>query len=88
MVSCQKGPTRRAYAWPIGPFWQDTLDIRWQVIISNNDGIYYRGKYMYATFDLDDLARVYNCLAILHFKKLFFDKKLFHLGSNLTDFCS
>ena len=27
MVSCQKGPTRHAYAWPIGPFWQDTLDI-------------------------------------------------------------
>ena len=27
-VSCQKGPTRHAYAWQIGPFWQDTLDIR------------------------------------------------------------
>ena len=27
-VSCQKGPTRHAYAWRIGPFWQDTLDIR------------------------------------------------------------
>ena len=26
-VSCQKGPTRHAYAWQIGPFWQDTLDI-------------------------------------------------------------
>ena len=26
-VSCQKGPTRHAYAWPIGPFWQDTLDL-------------------------------------------------------------
>ena len=24
-VSCQKGPTRHAYAWQIGPFWQDTL---------------------------------------------------------------
>ena len=23
----QKGPTRHAYAWQIGPFWQDTLDI-------------------------------------------------------------
>ena len=22
-VSCQKGPTRHAYAWQIGPFWQD-----------------------------------------------------------------
>ena len=26
MVSYQKGPTRHAYAWQIGPFWQDTLD--------------------------------------------------------------
>ena len=25
MVSLQKGPTRHAYAWQIGPFWQDTL---------------------------------------------------------------
>ena len=25
MVSCQKGPTHQAYAWQIGPFWQDTL---------------------------------------------------------------
>ena len=23
-----KGPTCRAYAWQIGPFWQDTLDVR------------------------------------------------------------
>ena len=27
-VSCQKGPTRHAYAWQIGPFWQDTLNLR------------------------------------------------------------
>ena len=27
MVSCQKGPTRHAYAWQIGPFWQDALDV-------------------------------------------------------------
>ena len=27
-VSCQKGPTRHACAWQIGPFWQDTLDWR------------------------------------------------------------
>ena len=26
-VSCQKGPTCHAYAWQIGPFWQDTIDI-------------------------------------------------------------
>ena len=27
MVFSQKGPTRHAYAWQIGPFWQDTLDM-------------------------------------------------------------
>ena len=27
MVSCPKGPTRHAYAWQVGPFWQDTLDV-------------------------------------------------------------
>ena len=27
MVSCLKGPTRHAYAWQIGPFWQGTIDI-------------------------------------------------------------
>ena len=27
MVSCQKGPTRHAYAWQIGPFQQDTHDV-------------------------------------------------------------
>ena len=27
MISCQMGPTHHAYAWQIGPFWQDTLAI-------------------------------------------------------------
>ena len=27
MISSQKGPNRHAYAWQIGPFWQDTLDM-------------------------------------------------------------
>ena len=27
MVSCQKGPTRHAYTWQIGPFRQDTLEV-------------------------------------------------------------
>ena len=35
-VSCQKGPTRHAYAWQIGPFWQDTLDV-WIVIPCTDD---------------------------------------------------
>ena len=28
MVSCRKGPTCHACAWQLGPFWQDTLDIK------------------------------------------------------------
>ena len=31
-VSCKKGPTRHAYAWQIGHFWQDTLDIATSLI--------------------------------------------------------
>ena len=31
MVSCQKGPTRHAYAWQIGPFWQDTLEMKYKL---------------------------------------------------------
>ena len=27
LVSCQKGPTRHAYVWQIGPFWQDNLNM-------------------------------------------------------------
>ena len=35
-VSCQKGPTRHARAWQIGPFWQDTLDVSLCYKCSNN----------------------------------------------------
>ena len=34
MVSCQKGPIRHAYAWQIGPFWQDTLELGWTLTFS------------------------------------------------------
>ena len=30
-VSRQKGPTRHAYAWQIGPFWQDTLKVYYHI---------------------------------------------------------
>ena len=33
MVSSQKGPTRHAYAWQIGPFWQDTLEFPMHLLI-------------------------------------------------------
>ena len=48
MVSHPNRPTRHAYAWQIGPFWQDTLDITvmlhehddvsnyWQLNLSNS----------------------------------------------------
>ena len=36
MVSCQKGPTHHAYAWQIGPFWRDTLDMGVCVIVCVN----------------------------------------------------
>ena len=39
-VSCQKGPTRHAYEWQIGPFWQDTLELwiqndQWKLLFSH-----------------------------------------------------
>ena len=39
MVSCQKGPTCHAYAWQIGPFWHDTIDIwklSWVIAVPAN----------------------------------------------------
>ena len=38
MVSYQKGPTRHAYAWQIGPFWQDTLDV-WLLSVATGSKI-------------------------------------------------
>ena len=35
MVSCQKGPTRHANAWQIGPLWQDTLDMLTSDLLHN-----------------------------------------------------
>ena len=36
MVSCQKGPTRHAYAWQIGPFWQDTMELWYMYLVISN----------------------------------------------------
>ena len=38
-VSCQKGPNGHAYAWQIGPFWQDTHDM-WVIQCGNFAGYY------------------------------------------------
>ena len=35
MVSCQKGPTRHAYAWQMGPLWQDTHDF-WCLLLATD----------------------------------------------------
>ena len=43
MVSCQKGPTRHAYARQIGPFWQDTLDVYDAVTSPEHHGISEKG---------------------------------------------
>ena len=34
-VSCQKGPICHTYAWRVGPFWQETLDISYFIWIHN-----------------------------------------------------
>ena len=56
MVSCQKGPTRHANAWQIGPFRQDTLEV-WHtcphIIIK------YIPWIMHACFSLRSFDRFY-----------------------------
>ena len=44
-VSCQKGPTRHAYAWQIGPFWQDTLDILIKLSIHPSICLWTQSRY-------------------------------------------
>ena len=51
MVSCQKGPTSHAYAWQIGPFWQDTPTIS----LANEAG----GEYI-----LDPPMPLWVCLSV------------------------
>ena len=51
-VSCQKGPNRHAYAWQIGPFWQDTLEMAHYMpyVVEINDdltSVYKRVIYAY-----------------------------------------
>ena len=74
MVSCQKGPTRHAYAWQIGPFWQDTLDISFHFCgiivttllcdVSQRDAEYisYYSKHPYSRslFSFGDNLRIDN----------------------------
>ena len=52
MVSCQKGPTCHAYAWQIGPFWQDTLDI-WYIHLYDMLSILWADLYLLT--DMQDM---------------------------------
>ena len=69
MVSCQKGPTRHVYAWQIGLFWQNTLDIKgiiFMVIISviNIDGMQFGGMRLTALIYRDVSAP--GCFTGIH----------------------
>ena len=55
MVSCQKGPTRHAYAWQIGPFWQDTLDI-WKLHMAEAP----HSTFTESAFHKDNLSTFYT----------------------------
>ena len=53
MVSCQKGPTRHAYAWQIGPFRQDTLELipmAWYVRTSASGAMVLKQFWHYKEF--------------------------------------
>ena len=59
-VSCKKGPTHHAYAWQIGPYWQDTLDLcsTLQVLISHFHPrfLYWQSHESSLAFTITDLA--------------------------------
>ena len=58
MVSCQKGPIRHAYAWQIGPFWQDTSSCQWVSIRLGNGLVHSIRQAM--------LTKLYFSILILH----------------------
>ena len=92
MISCQKGPTRHAYAWQIGPFWQDTLDMRKANLIttlsedpltmpdhhqhSNNNNVMFPFKFLWKA------TITKNMLLITNYSKLLM--KSFHIVWHLT----
>ena len=52
MVSCQKGPTRHAYAWQIEPFWWVTLEMSYATWGGLNIQIQYIPRNMHTVFAL------------------------------------
>ena len=71
MVSCQKGPTRHAYAWQIGPFWQDTLEIQKQWITlkcmkHNSDRVHFQWYKVHADrkFHSARPASIHVCISV------------------------
>ena len=67
-VSCQKGPTRHAYAWQIGPFRQDILDMCRQVKKSD-DLISYCRRRLSVVLDICQLSIEKNIYS--HFESYF-----------------
>ena len=57
-VSSQKGPTCHAYAWQVGPFWQDTLDISWRFLQ------YILSAYLLCSYSTDDGAHFARLLGL------------------------
>ena len=68
MISCQKGPTRHAYAWKIGPFWQDTLEI-W-VYIGSDYGLLPNGLESSCNESLPEpmLTKIYVAISMAQWK--------------------
>ena len=74
MVSCQKGPTCHAYAWQIGPFWQDTIELYCFVVQHAVELHYYSSVFLLhhtivvclsTTRGINDKSRVDVRLAVL-----------------------
>ena len=74
-VSCQKGPTRHAYAWQIGPFCQDTLDIFYATIY-----IYTYMLPQHKHYYIAHTRRCNNSLCILHETHQDFSTRSRYLG--------
>ena len=71
MVSCQKGPTRHAYAWQIGPFWQDTLEV-WDIdkTVNSQRTLHTSPSFWRKNIDIDGLVQDYSHSSALGMEQL------------------
>ena len=65
MVFCQNVPTSHAYAWQIGPFWQDTLEI-WQAHHMDTPMIIYNHKKASHLKAACILYGIYSAFQLVH----------------------